>query len=90
MKLPIVYHPDYVAPLPPEHRFPMGKFGKIYEHLVDEGIISLDQVHQPPIIPRKWIELIHDPDYVTAYCKGTLDPKAQRRIGLPWSPALVT
>ncbi|NEO25995.1 MAG: histone deacetylase, partial [Kamptonema sp. SIO4C4] len=25
-----------------------------------------------------------------AYCNGTLDPKAQRRIGLPWSPGLVT
>lgn len=31
---------------------------------------------------------MHDRNYVQAYCDGTLDPKAQRRIGLPWSPGL--
>jgi acetoin utilization deacetylase AcuC-like enzyme len=90
MNLPIVYHPDYVTPLPPEHRFPMGKFGKIYETLLDEGIATLDQIHQPELVPLAWIEQVHTPDYVKAYCEGSLDPKAQRRIGLPWSPALVT
>lgn len=90
MRLPIVYHPDYVTPLPPEHRFPMGKFGKIYETLLDEGIATLDQIHQPELVPLAWIEQVHTPDYVKAYCEGTLDPKAMRRIGLPWSAALVT
>jgi acetoin utilization deacetylase AcuC-like enzyme len=35
------------------------------------------------------IELVHTPEYVQAYYQGTLEAKAQRRIGLPWSPALV-
>ena len=90
MSLPVIYHPDYVTPLPPEHRFPMGKFGKIYETLLGEGLIRLDQVHQPDLIPVAWIETVHAPDYVKAYRAGTLDRKAQRRIGLPWSEALVT
>ena len=90
MSLPIVYHPDYVTPLPPEHRFPMGKFGKIYETILDEGVIRLDQVHQPEMIPVAWIEQVHAPKYVKAYREGSLDRKAQRRIGLPWSAALVT
>ena len=89
MNLPIVYHPDYVTPLPPEHRFPMGKFGKIYERVLAEGIATLDQIQQPEPLARAWIEQVHAPDYVDAYCEGTLDKKAQRRIGLPWSPALV-
>lgn len=89
MPLPIVYHPDYVTPLPPGHRFPMSKFGKIYEILLQDGIINLDQVHQPDIIPQQWIEQVHHADYVRAYIEGTLDLKAQRRIGLPWSAALV-
>ncbi len=89
MSLPIVYHPDYVTPLPPGHRFPMSKFGKIYEVLLQDSIISLDQVYQPEIIPRQWIEQVHHADYVRAYIEGTLDAKAQRRIGLPWSEALV-
>lgn len=90
MNLPIVYHPDYVTPLPPEHRFPMSKFGKIYETLLDEGIATLNQIQQPDLIPLAWIEQVHSPAYVKAYGEGSLDPKAQRRIGLPWSPALVT
>ena len=90
MSLPIVYHPDYVTPLPPKHRFPMGKFGRIYQTLLREEIIAIPQVYQPEIIPRAWIEEIHSPNYVEAYIEGQLDKKAQRRIGLPWSKALVT
>lgn len=89
MDLPIIYHPDYVAPLPDGHRFPMPKFGKLYERLLNSRIATLDQFHTPEIPPTKWIELVHSPDYVQAYCQGTLDTKAQRRIGLPWSAALV-
>lgn len=89
MSLPIIYHPDYVTPLPPGHRFPMAKFGLLYDILLADGIIEPQQVHQPELPPREWLELVHTPDYVEAYCQGTLDPKAQRRIGLPWSPQLV-
>lgn len=89
MDLPLVYHPNYVAPLPPGHRFPMAKFGLLYELLLAEGVANAHQFHQPQLPPLDWIERVHHPDYVRAYCQGTLDPKAQRRIGLPWSPALV-
>ncbi|HEY9598778.1 MAG TPA: histone deacetylase, partial [Cyanophyceae cyanobacterium] len=89
MDLPIVYHPDYVTPLPEGHRFPMSKFGKLHELLLSDRVAIPEQFHSPNIPPTSWIELIHTPDYVQAYCEGTLDPKAQRRIGLPWSPALV-
>ncbi len=88
MPLPIIYHPDYVTPLPPGHRFPMSKFSLLQEILLADNIIQPQQVYQPELPPREWLELIHTPDYVAAYCDGTLDAKAQRRIGLPWSPAL--
>lgn len=88
MDLPIIYHPDYVAPLPPGHRFPMSKFGQLYELLLKQGITSRQQVQVPEVPPLDWIEQVHTPEYVQAYCDGTLDPKAQRRIGLPWSAAL--
>ncbi|WP_059000878.1 histone deacetylase family protein [Leptolyngbya sp. NIES-2104] len=89
MNLPFVYHPNYVVPLPPDHRFPMEKFKKLYELLLSDRIADLDQFHIPDLPSQAWIELVHTPDYVNAYCSGTLDPKAQRRIGLPWSPELV-
>ncbi|MBW4545549.1 MAG: histone deacetylase [Symplocastrum torsivum CPER-KK1] len=89
MDLPIIYHPDYVAPLPEGHRFPMPKFGKLYEMLLSDRVATPEQFHTPNPPPQDWIELVHTPDYIQAYCEGTLDSKAQRRIGLPWSPALV-
>ncbi|WP_427160315.1 histone deacetylase family protein [Aliinostoc sp. HNIBRCY26] len=88
MDLPIIYHSDYVAPLPEGHRFPMAKFQLLYELLLTDGVAHLEQFHLPNQPPLELIELVHTPDYVQSYCQGTLDPKAQRRIGLPWSPAL--
>jgi acetoin utilization deacetylase AcuC-like enzyme len=88
MDLPLVYHPDYVAPLPPGHRFPMEKFRLLHEHLLSTGVAQPEQFHQPELPPLAWIERVHTSEYVQAYCEGTLDLKAQRRIGLPWSPAL--
>jgi acetoin utilization deacetylase AcuC-like enzyme len=89
MSLPIVHNPDYTAPLPPEHRFPMLKFRKVYEYLIRDGIATLDQFHCPEPPPQPWIELAHDRAYVEAYGAGTLDARAMRRIGFPWSAALV-
>ncbi|MBM0743352.1 histone deacetylase [Phormidium sp. CLA17] len=89
MDLPLVYHPDYVAPLPAEHRFPMSKFRLLYEQLLADGVATHSQFHLPERSPPAWIEQVHTPEYVQAYCEGSLDAKAQRRIGLPWSSALV-
>ncbi|MBF2007687.1 MAG: histone deacetylase [Chlorogloeopsis fritschii C42_A2020_084] len=89
MHLPLVYHPDYIAPLPEGHRFPMPKFRQLYQLLLADGVASPQQFHIPLRPEQELIELIHTPEYVRAYCEGTLDPKAQRRIGLPWSPLLV-
>ncbi|HIK55336.1 MAG TPA: histone deacetylase [Synechococcales cyanobacterium M55_K2018_004] len=88
MDLPIVFHPDYVAPLPPGHRFPMQKFRRLQEVLVADGVAHPCQFHQPELPPLAWLEAVHTPEYVRAYREGTLDPRAQRRIGLPWSAAL--
>ena len=87
--IPIVYHPHYVAPLPQGHRFPMVKFQKLYELLLKDGILTPENLYQPEIPDQSLLELVHSPDYIENYCQGTLEAKAQRRIGLPWSPELV-
>ncbi|WP_121968107.1 histone deacetylase [Leptolyngbya sp. BC1307] len=86
---PIVYHADYVTPLPEGHRFPMPKFQLLRDLLVRDRVIHEGQIYQPGAPPREWLELVHDASYVQAYCQGTLEAKAQRRIGLPWSEGLV-
>jgi acetoin utilization deacetylase AcuC-like enzyme len=88
MNLPIVYHPDYVAPLPEGHRFPMAKFQLLYELLLKDGVALAGQFNTPMLPSQELIELVHVNSYVNAYLQGTLDAKTQRRIGLPWSPAL--
>ena len=88
VRFPVVYHPDYVTPLPEGHRFPMPKFQLLKDLLVRDRIIHPDQIYPPGAPPTHWLELVHTADYVKAYCTGTLDAKAQRRIGLPWSEGL--
>lgn len=84
----IVYHPDYVAPLPNAHRFPMPKFKILRDLLLKDEVINPGQIYQPELPNLELIQLVHTSEYVRAYCNGTLEHKAQRRIGLPWSEAL--
>lgn len=88
MSLPIVYHKDYVTKLPKDHRFPMKKFSKLYDLLLNDNVIKLEQIHLPQIIPDEIINSIHDKDFVDSYKKGTLSKSEIRKIGLPWSPEL--
>ncbi len=89
MGLPLVYHPDYVVPLPDGHRFPMGKFRALHDLLLSQGVVAQADVYCPELPQAEWLELVHHRYYIEAYRNGTLSPQAQRRIGLPWSPALV-
>ncbi|MEL7506922.1 MAG: histone deacetylase [Cyanobacteria bacterium J06554_1] len=67
----------------------MPKFRLLRDLLVRDGVISVDQLYQPGRPLQDWLELVHETAYVSAYCDGTLDATAQRRIGLPWSEGLV-
>ena len=87
--IPIVYHPEYVSPLPAGHRFPMEKFSQLYQILRSEGLASDHNTRFPERADDSDLELVHDSEYVHAFTAGTLSDRASRRIGLPWSPALV-
>jgi acetoin utilization deacetylase AcuC-like enzyme len=88
MDLPLIYHPNYVAPIANTNRFPMEKFRLLYEMLLADGLARPEQFFRPELPELDAIALVHDRKYVDAYWTGNLDPKAQRRIGLPWSPEL--
>lgn len=89
MNLPVVYHSDYVTPLPEQHRFPMPKFKLLYELLLKDQIITQESTYKPTIANDKLLQLVHNETYVSQFCDGTLDDKSKRRIGLPWSEGLV-
>lgn len=87
MPPPLVYHPNYVIPLPIGHRFPMAKFGLLHDRLVADGLVG--RVCTPEVPSVDWLALVHGPEYIRAYRDGSISPQAMRRIGLPWSPELV-
>ncbi len=88
MTLPVVFHPDYTVPLPPGHRFPIGKFGRIKDVLLEDGVIPPASFVEPTPASRAWLTLAHDETYVDAVLTLALDRRAIRRLGLPLSDAL--
>lgn len=82
----LYYADHHEVSLPQGHRFPMSKYRMVRERLSDWPTLSQAQA---PQITTQELMLAHEPDYVTRFIEGTLDARAMRHIGLPWSPALV-
>ena len=40
MELPVVNHPDYVAKINDDNKFPIQKFGALAEHLIKQGVVK--------------------------------------------------
>ncbi|EKF74777.1 deacetylase [Alcanivorax hongdengensis A-11-3] len=87
--LPLVYHPEYSFPFPGAHRFPMEKFGRLHGYLRGQGIATADNTFRPGRARPALLGRVHCPDYVSAVLENRLDDRARRRMGLPWSEALV-
>lgn len=83
------YHDDYEIPLPEGHPFPMRKFSALREILLSEGLLTPEDLVEPEEIAWSDLGMVHEKSYLRDLREGTLDAKAVRRLGLPWSPALV-
>lgn len=81
--LHIVHHPDYVAPRPASGSFVFNKYQLVMEAI--RAHASLHQAHRPPLMERRWIEAVHDPDYVEQVLTATVPREIERRIGFPVS-----
>ncbi|MEZ4402924.1 MAG: histone deacetylase [Kofleriaceae bacterium] len=86
----VFYSDHHRSPLPPGHRFPMGKYGRLRARLVDEGVVPAEALAPAPLATPAELRHVHGPAYVEAVLAGTLEPTAVRRLGLPWTPGLVT
>lgn len=87
--LPLVFHPIYSQlNLPIRHRFPIEKYQGIYDALRQQGIPEA-YFFKPSAIDLALLERHYAPDYVRAFCTGSLSDKEMRRIGFPWSEQLV-
>src|SRR5205085_7128102 len=83
------YSDRYVIPLPPQHRFPIVKYALIRQRLDAEGVLKSHQLVRPPLVERDEALLVHTADYYDRLVAGHLTEREIRRLGLPWSTALV-
>ncbi|KAL3991558.1 myosin XVIII [Sarotherodon galilaeus] len=87
--LPIVHHSKYVCDLPPNHRFPMGKFPRVLQCLLRDQVITEKQVWVPEIASKDLLSCVHTEDYLDNFTNGKISEQEQRRTGFPWSEGIV-
>jgi acetoin utilization deacetylase AcuC-like enzyme len=83
----IAFHFDpHILPLPPGHRFPIGKYGLLRRRVeAAPGGIEL-RIGSPATEGE--LALAHEPGYIADVLGGTLSQVRQREIGFEWTPAL--
>jgi acetoin utilization deacetylase AcuC-like enzyme len=79
----------YTFPLPEGHRFPIAKYERIREQVLSTGVVTPEALHEPARAEREALLLVHSPDYVDRFLEGRLSAAELRRLGFPWSSALV-
>lgn len=82
----IAFSPSrYPFPLPEKHRFPVRKYGLLREKLE----ASHWQVYDAALAPWPAVEAVHTPRYLQDLRNDTLDRKAIRALGFPWTQELL-
>jgi acetoin utilization deacetylase AcuC-like enzyme len=76
-------------PLPSGHRFPIGKYELLRRRVVADGLVPRDRIYEPARVSGEALRRVHTDDYVTRLSNGRLSPEDLRRLGFPWSAALV-
>lgn len=87
--LKIAYHPAYCHAVPEGHRFPMEKYELLPQQLLYEGSCTADNFFEPVPATRSQILAVHDAGYLHSLEEGTIDARAQRKIGFAWSRDLI-
>jgi len=87
MKLPVVNHPDYVAKINDDNKFPIKKFGALAEHLLEKGVVK--QFHIPKECSVATMKASHSLEYINHIKNKTLDQKLQKKIGFPINDSVV-
>lgn len=85
----VFYSDRYLVPLIPTHPFPMQKYRLVRNRLLDEGSITHWHLIEPRLAADEDILLVHDRNYWFRCKHGELSAAEIRRIGFPWSNALV-
>lgn len=85
----IFYCDHFVLPLPPEHRFPMRKYSRLRERVMEAALVPPHSLREPDAATDAQLLRVHHPDYLHKVVTGTLTERELRRIGFPWSAGMV-
>ncbi|TOI00104.1 histone deacetylase family protein, partial [Vibrio parahaemolyticus] len=89
--LPLIYHPIYSKlELPVGHRYPIMKYQYLYEEVRRGVQAEWVQFFEPQALSIEAIKRVHDAEYVDLLAQGNMPAAKMRRIGFPWSEALIT
>jgi acetoin utilization deacetylase AcuC-like enzyme len=79
-------HDVFTYPLPPGHRFPLGKYRFVREGAESSPAINVQDARAAT---DDDLSLAHTGDYLARVLDGGLSRREELALGLPWSPELV-
>jgi acetoin utilization deacetylase AcuC-like enzyme len=85
----VAFSPHYSFDLGPHHPFPMGKYRAVYDCLREEGTVRPQEVLPAAPAGLEALRRVHTAEYLDRFLAGGLTATEQRRLGFPWTPALV-
>ncbi|MCI5053210.1 MAG: histone deacetylase [Pelagibacteraceae bacterium] len=81
--LPIINHPDYVAQIGDDHRFPIKKFGELIKLLRKKNIATKYNTFEPDEVSVKTLLNVHTEEYINKINNLSLDKDEIRKLGFP-------
>ncbi|MGD0271854.1 MAG: hypothetical protein ABSB14_22505 [Candidatus Sulfotelmatobacter sp.] len=84
----LIYSDGYYLPIG-EHVFPAEKYRRIRDRLLAEGVAEANDFLDPKPATDQDILLVHTQEYVHKLKTGTLSPREQMELEIPYSPELV-
>ena len=86
--LPIVNHPDYVAQIGDDHKFPIKKFGELFKLLQSDRIVSEKNLHIPSPASLEDLARVHTHEYIEKISNLTLSQEEEKKLGFPMVPSV--
>src|SRR6202049_74987 len=84
----LVYSAAYYLPIG-DHVFPAEKYKRVHDRLIASGVADATDFLEPQRATDQDILLVHTPEYVHKLKTGTLSPREEMEMEIPYSPDLV-
>src|SRR5437667_3063360 len=84
----LVYSDDYYLPIG-AHVFPAEKYRLVRDRLLELGVAGTEDFVAPSLASDQDVLLVHTPQYVHKLKTGTLSPREEMELEIPYSPELV-